>query len=41
MPSLLKDKILYSLYDNGKYKIAIINLSNSDTFLTPNYSILL
>ena len=38
MPSLLEDKILYSLYDNGKYKIAIVNLSEGDTSLEPNYS---
>ena len=33
MPSLLEDKVLYSLYDNGQYKIALIeninNISNT------------
>ena len=30
MPSLSKDKVLYSLYENGKYKIALLEIPSND-----------
>ena len=39
MPSISKDKVLYSLYENGKYKIALLEISSNDLAISANKSI--
>ena len=38
MPSISGERILYSLYEEGKYKIAIINMSFNNSELVPAYN---
>ena len=39
MPSLSGNKVLYSLYENGKYKIALLEIPSDNNQLEPNYDI--